>query len=135
MAVKSLNKIFKPERIALIGVSNNPKSIGGIVLSNLVGSGFEGVIYTVNPRHEAVMGITCYPDVKNLPRVPDLAVIATNAKLVPQIVCECGEAGIKGIIILSAGFKESDPEGKKLEDQVKPSMTSKLPSGRFSWIH
>ena len=122
MAVKSLNKIFKPDRIALIGVSNNPKSIGGIVLNNLIGSGFEGVIYTINPRHEAVMGITCYPDVKSLPRTPDLAVIATNAKLVPQIVCECGEAGIKGIIILSAGFKESGPEGKKLEDQVKAEL-------------
>jgi len=99
-------------------VSNNPKSVGGIVLSNLVGSGFEGVIYTINPRHEAVMGITCYPDVKSLPRTPDLAVIATNAKLVPQIVRECGEAGINGVIILSAGFKESGSEGKKLEDLV-----------------
>ncbi len=118
MPIKSLNKIFKPERIALIGVSNNPKSVGGIVLSNLVGSGFEGVIYTINPRHEAVMGITCYPDVKSLPRTPDLAVIATNAKLVPQIVRECGEAGINGVIILSAGFKESGSEGKKLEDLV-----------------
>ena len=118
MAIKSLDKIFKPERIALIGVSNNPKSVGGIVLSNLVGSGFEGVIYTINPRHEAVMGITCYPDVMSLPRTPDLAVIATSAKLVPQLVRECGEAGINGIIILSAGFKESGHEGKKLEDQV-----------------
>ena len=122
MAIKSLDKILKPERIALIGVSNNPKSIGGIVLSNLIGSGFEGVVYTVNPSHEAVMGITCYPDVKSLPRVPDLAVIATNAKLVPQIIRECGEAGIKGVIILSAGFKESGPEGKKLEDRVKAEL-------------
>ncbi len=122
MAIKSLDKIFNPERIALIGVSNNPKSIGGIVLNNLIGSGFEGVIYTVNPRHEAIMGIACYPDVKNLPRIPDLAVIATNAKLVPQIVRECGEAGIKGIIILSAGFKESGSEGKKLEDQIKSEL-------------
>lgn len=134
MAIKSLDKIFKPERIAMIGVSNNPKSIGGIVLSNLIGSGFVGIVYTVNPNLEDVMGITCYPDVKSLPRVPDLAVIATNARLVSQIFRECGEAGIKGVIIFSAGFKKSDPEGKKLEDQVKPSMTSKLPSGRFSWI-
>lgn len=122
MAIKSLDKIFKPQRIALIGVSNNPKSIGGIVLNNLIGSGFEGVVYAVNPRHEAVMGIMCYPDVKNLPRLPDLAVIATNASLVPQIVRECGEAGIKGVMILSAGFKESGSEGKKLEAQVKAEL-------------
>jgi acetyltransferase len=123
MAIKLLDKIFKPKRIALIGVSNNPKSIGGIVLNNLIGSGFDGVIYTVNPRHEAVMGIMCYPDVKRLPSIPDLAVIATGAKLVPQIVRECGEAGIKGVIILSAGFKESGAEGKKLEDEVKTELT------------
>jgi len=122
MAIKSLDKIFKPERIALIGVSSNPKSIGGIVLSNLVGSGFNGIIYPVNPRREAVMGITCYPDVMSLPKIPDLAVIATGAKLVPQLVRECGEAGIKGIIILSAGFKESGIEGKKLEEQVKAEL-------------
>jgi acetyltransferase len=123
MAIKSLDKIFKPQRIALIGVSNNPKSIGGIVLQNLIGSGFEGVVYTVNPKHEAVMGIMCYPDVKSLPQIPDLAVIATNARLVPQIIRECGEAGIKGVIILSAGFKESGTEGKRLEDLVKTELS------------
>ncbi|MCD4665969.1 MAG: CoA-binding protein, partial [Bacteroidales bacterium] len=122
MAIKSLDKIFKPERIALIGVSNNPKSIGGIVLSNIAGSGYNGIIYPINPKHEAVMGITCYPDVKSIPKTPDLAVITTAANLVPQIVRECGEAGINGVIILSAGFKESGPEGKKLEDQVKAEL-------------
>lgn len=122
MIVKSLNKIFKPERIALIGVSNNSKSIGGIVVNNLIGSGFEGVIYMVNPRHEAVMGITCYPNVNSLPKTPDLAVIATSAKHVPQLIRECGEAGIKGVLILSAGFKESGHEGKILEDLVKAEL-------------
>ncbi|MDB4584383.1 acetate--CoA ligase family protein, partial [Draconibacterium sp.] len=122
MPIKSLDKILKPYRIALIGVSNNPKSIGGIVLQNLVSSGFEGVVYIVNPKHEAVMGIMCYPDVKSLPGIPDLAVIAANARLVPQIIRECGEAGIKGVIILSAGFKESGSEGKKLEDQLKTEL-------------
>ena len=122
MTIKSLDKIFKPERIALIGVSKNPNSIGGIVLKNIVSSGYEGVVYAVNPIHEAVMGIMCYPDLKSLPRIPDLAVIATNAKLVPQIIRECGEAGIKGVIILSSGFKESGDEGKKLEDQLKNEL-------------
>jgi acetyltransferase len=119
MGIRKLNSIFRPQRIALIGVKNDPKSVGGITLSNLVGSGFKGVVYPVNPKHEAVLGIQCYPDVKSLPKTPDLAVITTAAKLVPQLVEECGEAGINGIIIMSAGFKEIGPVGKRLEDEVK----------------
>ncbi|MDX9905149.1 MAG: bifunctional acetate--CoA ligase family protein/GNAT family N-acetyltransferase [Bacteroidales bacterium] len=119
MAVKTLQKIFRPQRIAIIGVSNDPNSVGGITLKNLVGGGFQGVVYPINPKHEAVMGIPCYPDVKSLPKVPDLAVICTNAKSVPGLLKDCGDAGILGIIIMSAGFKETGPEGKKLEEEVK----------------
>ena len=130
MAIKKLDSIFKPKRIALIGVSNNPDSVGGITLKNLVGGGFNGVVYPVNPKREAVFGIPCYPDVKSLPKTPDMAVIMTAAKLVPQIVKECGEAGIHGVIIMSAGFKESGEEGKKLEAQVKAEK-AKFPDMRI----
>lgn len=118
MGIKQLTSIFRPQRIALIGVPANPETVGGLTLRNLVGGGFRGVVYPVNPKYEAVLGIPCFPSVKSLPKTPDLAVITTNAAAVPQIVEECGEAGIKGIIIMSAGFKEIGPEGKKLEDQV-----------------
>jgi len=93
--------------------------VGGLTLRNLVGGGFMGVVYPVNPKHEAVLGISCFPSVKSLPKTPDLAVITTNANAVPAIVEECGEAGIKGIIIMSAGFKEIGIEGKELENKVK----------------
>ena len=129
MAIKKLDSIFKPKRIALIGVSNNPNSVGGITLRNLVGGGYNGVVYPVNPKREAVFGIPCYPDVKSLPKVPDLAVIMTAAKTVPLIVRECGEAGIHGIIIMSAGFKEAGEEGKALEAQVKEEK-SRFPDMR-----
>lgn len=119
MGIKKLSSIFRPQRIALIGVPANPETVGGLTLRNLVGGGFRGVVYPVNPKYEAVLGIPCFPSVKSLPKTPDLAVITTNAAAVPQIVEECGEAGIKGLIIMSAGFKETGPEGKKLEDQVK----------------
>jgi acetyltransferase len=118
MNVHKLDRIFNPQRIALIGVTINPKSVGGKVLSNLVGGGFRGVVYPVNPDHEAVLGIQCYPNVESLPKTPDLGVICTAAEKVPGLVRECGEAGILGIIIMSAGFKEIGPEGKKLEDQI-----------------
>ncbi len=129
MPIKKLNSIFKPKRIALIGVSNNPKSVGGITLRNLVSGGFNGVVYPVNPKREAVFGIPCYPDVKSLPKVPDLAVIMTAAKWVPQILKDCGELGIHGVIIMSAGFKEAGPEGQKLEEQIKAEK-AKFPDMR-----
>ncbi len=119
MPIKKLDSIFRPKRIALIGVSNEPNSVGGITLRNLVSGGFRGVVYPVNPRREAVMGIPCYPDVNSLPKKPDLAVIMTPANLVPAVIKECGDAGIHGIIIMSAGFKETGAEGKKLEDHLK----------------
>ncbi len=129
MAIKKLDSIFKPKRIALIGVSNRPDSVGGIVLNNLVKGGFEGVIYPVNPKREAVFGIPCFPDISSLPQTPDLAVIMTAAKFVPGLIRECGEAGVSGIIIMSAGFKESGAEGKALEAQLQKEK-SKFPDMR-----
>jgi len=122
MAIKKLNSIFRPKRIALLGVSNDPNSVGGITLKNLIGGGFRGVVYPINPKREAVMGVPCYPDIKSLPKTPDLAVIMTGAKQVPQLVQECGEEGVNGIIIMSAGFKESGEEGQKLEQNVKEQV-------------
>ncbi|MEE4215716.1 MAG: bifunctional acetate--CoA ligase family protein/GNAT family N-acetyltransferase [Bacteroidales bacterium] len=114
-----LDPIFKPDRIAIIGVSINPNSVSGKVLTNLIGSGFKGVIYPVNRTSEAVLGIPCFNSLDSLPRRPDLAVICSAADEVPQWVKECGEAGINGIIIMSAGFRETGNEGLKLENEVK----------------
>ena len=86
MPIKTLDKIFRPKRIALIGVSNNPDSVAGIALKNLVSGGFQGVVYPINPKYEAVMGITCYPDVKSVPKTPDLVVIATSGHRVPGLI-------------------------------------------------
>ena len=119
MNIHNLDCIFKPTRIALVGVSINPKSVSGKVLSNLVVSGFKGVVYPINETSEAVMGISCFPDLQSLPRTPDLAVICTAAKQVPTWVRACGEADIKGIIIMSAGFKETGEEGLQLEEEIK----------------
>ncbi|MCL4559694.1 MAG: bifunctional acetate--CoA ligase family protein/GNAT family N-acetyltransferase [Chloroflexi bacterium] len=119
MDIHKLDCLLKPQRIALIGITTNPNSVGGKVLINLISGGFRGVVYPVNPDHEAVMGIHCFPGVSSLPKVPDVAVICNAAELVPGVVRECGEAGIKGLIILSAGFKETGAEGKALEAQIK----------------
>ncbi len=118
MNIHNLNSIFNPSRIALIGVTTNPNSVSGKVLINLVSGGFRGVVYPVNPDHEAVMGIPCYPDLAGLPRIPDLAIICTTANKVPETVQACGLKGIPGIIIMSAGFRETGEAGLKLEEEI-----------------
>ncbi len=118
MDVHRLDRIFKPQRIALVGVTENPKGVSGTVLRNLVGSGFRGVVYPVNPACEAVAGVSCYPSVRELPRTPDLAVVCSPAEEVPAVVRACGEAGILGLVIVSAGFRETGPAGAALEERV-----------------
>jgi acetyltransferase len=120
--MNGFDKIFNPQRIALIGVTSNPQSVGGKVLSNLIGGGFTGVVYPVNPLFEAVLGIQCYSSIKELPKKPDLAVICATAPQVPEIIHQCGEAGILGVIIISAGFKEIGPEGQALEEQIRKEI-------------
>lgn len=122
MNIHNLDSIFNPQRIALVGVTPNPNSVGGKVLSNLVNGGFRGVVYPINHSSEAVLGISCYPDLKNLPQTPDLAIICNPASEVPDKVRECGEAGIRGLIIMSAGFGEIGTEGKVLEDHIKSEI-------------
>jgi acetyltransferase len=119
MDVHRLDRIFKPKRIAVIGVTINPNSVGGKVVGNLIGGGFSGVVYPVNAQHEAVLGIHCFPDVRSLPKTPDLAVICTPPEQVARIVRECGAAGILGVIIMTAGFRETGDAGKALEDQIR----------------
>ena len=119
MNIHNLDSIFNPQRIALIGVTTNPNSVSGKVLINLVSGGFRGVVYPVNPDNEAVMGIPCYPNIKSLPKVPDLGIICSPAEKVANVVRECGEMGIPGIIIISAGFQEIGEEGKKLETEIR----------------
>jgi acetyltransferase len=118
MNLLSLGKIFKPQRIALAGVSPNPKSVSGRILANLVGGGFRGVVYPVSPTVEAVMGIPCFPNPASLPKIADLGIICAPAVQVPGLVRECGEAGIRGMIIVSAGFRETGADGLALERSV-----------------
>lgn len=118
MGTENLDKIFDPKRIAVIGASDRGDSLGAKLLKNLIGVGYKGVVYPVNPFRPAVQGITAYPSITKIPWQVDLAVIATPAHTVPQIIEECGKAGVSGIIIISAGFKETGKQGEALEQQV-----------------
>ncbi len=115
---RPLDPILAPKSIAVIGATERKRSVGRTVLSNLVAGGFPGKIYPVNPIQETILGIKAYPNVAALPEVPDLAVIITPPKTVPGIIKECAAAGVHGVIIISAGFKETGAEGAALEQQV-----------------
>jgi len=102
----------------VIGASNKENSVGFKLLNNLIGVGFKGFVYPVNPFSSSVQGVTAYPSVKKIPWQVDLAIIATPAHVVPQMVEECGESKVTGIIIVSSGFSETGPEGKALEKEI-----------------
>jgi len=118
MGAENLDKIFKPKSIAVIGASNTVGSAGYRIFRNLIGSGYEGVVYPVNPKRESIQGVQAFPSVDDLPKVVDLAIIATPAKIVPDVTEQCGKRGIKRILIISAGFKEIGEEGVALEKKL-----------------
>src|SRR5512136_2081025 len=113
-----LDKIFKPKSIAVIGASETIGSAGYRIFRNLIGSGYEGVVFPVNTKRESIQGVQAYPTINHVPKVVDLAIIVTPATVVCDIVEQCGIRGIKGILIISAGFKEIGPEGVAREQRL-----------------
>jgi acetyltransferase len=119
MSVRNLNKIFHPRSVVVIGASRTPNSLGYTVMRNLKEGGFTGPVYAVNPKYRRIGNGKCYAGVADLPEAPDLAVICTPAKTVPDVVRECGERGIYGLVILSAGFREIGGDGELLEQAIR----------------
>jgi acetyltransferase len=118
LGIENLNRIFNPKRIAVIGASERKGSIGAKIFSNLISAGYKGTVFPVNPFRQKVQGLTAYPSISKIPGQIDLAVIATPAHVVPQVVEECGKAGVAGAIIISAGLKEISEGGANLEKQL-----------------
>src|SRR5581483_10799129 len=114
----NLDCFFTPKTVAVIGASETPGSVGRTILSNLVANQFGGVVFPVNPKRSSVLGVKAYKSLDVLPDKVDLAVVATPAVTVPTVIRECVDHGIKGAVIISAGFKEIGPEGVNLEKSV-----------------
>ncbi len=115
MRSHNLDRLFDPRSVAVFGASEHPDSVGGRVFENLQSAGFEGELYPINPRHETVRGHDCHPDIESIGAPVDLAVIATPARTVPEIIHRCGEHGVSDAIVVSAGFREAGSPGRKLE--------------------
>ncbi|MEG4317469.1 MULTISPECIES: bifunctional acetate--CoA ligase family protein/GNAT family N-acetyltransferase [unclassified Microcoleus] len=113
-----LDRIFRPRSVAVIGATERAGSVGRTLLWNLIRSPFGGTVFPVNPQRRSVLGLKSYPDIASVPEIVDLAAIATPAATVPQVIRECIAAGVKGAIIVSAGFKEIGAAGVALEQEI-----------------
>jgi len=113
-----LDVFFSPKTVAVIGATENPGSVGRTLLWNLVTHPFGGTVYPVNPKRPSVLGIKAYKSVSDIPEDIDLAVVVTPPPSIPGLIKECGENGVRGAIVISAGFKEIGAEGAALEEKL-----------------
>ncbi|MCP4751023.1 MAG: hypothetical protein GY866_09030 [Proteobacteria bacterium] len=116
--ISEYRPIFYPESIALVGASESPMKFGGMFLKSITDYGYKGKIFPINPKGGTIQGLEAYASIEAVPNGVDFAVIAVPSPFVLEAVKECARKGIKGAQILSAGFKESGPEGEALEKEV-----------------
>ena len=113
-----LDAIFRPKSVAVIGATNREGSVGNAIFKNILLSGFGGTLYPVNPKAASICGVHCFTNVSAIPDEVDLALIIVPASAVPDVLEECGQKGVRGAVIVSAGFKEVGPEGAELEKRA-----------------
>jgi len=114
----NLRAIFAPRSIAVIGATDRPSSVGRSILENVTGGGFSGGVFPVSLTHDTVLGRPAFRSIADVPGPIDLAVIATPASTVPDVVKECGDAGVRGAIVISSGFREIGAAGAELEARI-----------------
>ena len=114
----SFESFFNPQSVAIVGASRQKGKVGYEILKNMIDAGYPGEIYPVNRKAEEIEGLRCYPDLASIGKVPELVILVIPAKIVPEVMQECGKIGTKSVVIITAGFKEVGKEGKALEDKV-----------------
>lgn len=116
--MRDLDLFFKPKSVAVVGATPSPGKIGNILIENLYSDGYLGKIFLVNPNYQEILGLKCYPTILDCPETPNMAVIVVPAKIVPDVLEQTGQKGVKAVTIISAGFSEGDAEGKEREKVV-----------------
>ncbi|NIR15710.1 MAG: GNAT family N-acetyltransferase, partial [Desulfobacterales bacterium] len=119
MGLYNLDKVFRPETIAVVGASQKEGSIGYVHVQNLIRGGFQGKIFPVNPHYTAIHGLEAYPSLTKIEHNIDLAIIAIPIASVPQVIKECVEVGVGGTIIVSAGGRETGDRGLEIEEKIR----------------
>jgi len=130
VAIRNLDRVFFPRSVAVVGASNEQRKVGYTVMRNLIAYGFPGDIFPINQKHDKIFERPTFKSILELPAAPDLVAISTPAPTVPEIVDQCGQRGVRGIIILTAGFREVGPAGLALEKQVQ-AVQAKYPGLRI----
>ncbi|MDA0667618.1 MAG: CoA-binding protein [Planctomycetota bacterium] len=102
----SLDSLFRPRSVAVVGASRKRYQIGHEIVRNLVSGNFQGPVYPVNPKAKVVHSMHCYHKVSAIPGAVDLAIITVPAKLVLEAARDCGRSGVKGLVVITAGFSE-----------------------------
>ncbi|WP_432877260.1 GNAT family N-acetyltransferase [Kribbella sp. CA-245084] len=115
---RSLHRLFSPQTVAVIGAGRKPGGIGHELLRNIVNGGYTGSVYAVNPQADRVADVPAYPSISAVPRTVDLAVIAVPAERVLDVLAECGESGVGGAVVLTAGFSELGTAGRELQREM-----------------
>ena len=110
-----LTRLFEPASVAIVGAGETSGKVGAVLVTNMLAAGFRGALFGVNPKYASVRGVPCYESIGKLPQPVDLAVIATPARTVPEVIDQCGRAGVRAAVVITAGFSEAGPEGAKLE--------------------
>lgn len=118
----SFERLFHPRGIAIVGASADLTRIGGHPIKALKNAGFKGGIFLVNPKYPEMHGLKCYPDAMSIKQPCDLAIVAVPAPGVAQAIRDCGKAGIPFAVVLTAGFRETGAEGRKLEEELKRAV-------------
>lgn len=113
-----LSAALAPRTVALIGATERAGALGCHVLTNLLQGGYQGEIWPVNPKHAQLMGLRCFASLAELPAVPDLIIVVTAARTVPEVIAAAGARGVRAALVLSAGFAEAGPEGRALQDEM-----------------
>ncbi len=119
---RSIDPLLRPRSIAVVGASRRPQTIGHEILHNLISHGFEGAVYPVNPKAPVVHSLKCYPSLSAIPDPVDLAVIVVPRKAVPAVLEDAVAKGVRGLVVITAGYREIGDEGKRAEERLKAAV-------------
>lgn len=116
---RDLSALVTPSTVAVIGASRDPSKVGHAIFQNILAGGFQGAVHPVNPTARAISGVRAYPSVLDIPDPVDLAIVITPARFVPDVLDQCGQRGVRGVVVISGGFREVGEEGVGREEEVR----------------
>ncbi|MCW4036842.1 MAG: CoA-binding protein [Candidatus Bathyarchaeota archaeon] len=125
-AKEALDKILMPKSVAVIGASTDPFKWGNMLLAAVQKGGFEGKLYPVNPRAEEILGLKCYPNVRDVPGDVDMALVVVPARVVPSVFEDIVAKGVKGAVVITSGFSETGEEGRRAVEQIRETSAGRL---------